>query len=699
MTALALSEALLCIQRGWHVFPCRADKAPATPHGFKDATSDPDEVRELWRQHPGPAFGIATGSSGLVVVDIDCKNGAPGYESWQELGRELGPGIEDTAVVGTPSGGRHYYYRANGHKAGSTVGKLAAGIDTRGAGGYVIGPGSPGYDYIDGHGPERLAVLPEALAERLADVADGQRAKRAPETGESAAVPQGQRNAHLASLAGSMRRRGMTGEAIAAALAAENSARCQPPLADAEIRSIADSIAKYEPDAAGPALVHEAAHADALSRAWRGEYRWDQHRGTWRRWDGRVWDAVAEETVVADAQAELRRHYGALLAAPQAASEDKRLKNLHSEACRYSSVAAGLAFLKGMPGFHTAFSEWDAGAYTLNVADGLLDVRTQTLKPHDPDALCTRLAPWGYGDGSTTGAWQRHLERCLPDADVRRQVQRDLGRALVDAVLEESLPIWYGSGANGKSTTQAAIMQGLGGYTKRAVKNLLVASKYERHPTEVADLAGSRVVFSEEVESGKHLDEALVKDLTGGGLKKARFMRCDNFEFEQTFTIFMLVNHRPAISGIDNGIWRRIRLVPWTVTIPHAEQRPQDEMVAELVADGSWMLRWMVAGFADWQRDHHWVAESVKVATDAYRAEQDRLAGFLAEACEVKAHATTPVGELYDAYVAWCEASDEVALSKRPFGASLRDRGFSQKAVGHEKTRCWVEIRLFAGKT
>ena len=119
------------------------------------------------------------------------------------------------------------------------------------------------------------------------------------------------------------------------------------------------------------------------------------------------------------------------------------------------------------------------------------------------------------------------------------------------------------------------------------------------------------------------------------------------------------------IIGTDRGIWRRIRLVPWTRRDP-AEQRPQEEVVAELVADGSWMLRWMVAGFADWQADHHWVADEVRAATEAYRAEQDRLGGFLAEVCEQKPFAQVSVGELYDAYAIWCE--------RRRRGAPRQDR-------------------------
>ena len=347
----------------------------------------------------------------------------------------------------------------------------------------------------------------------------------------------------------------------------------------------------------------------------------------------------------------------------------------------------GLAFLKGEPGFHTEFEEWDADPYALNCADGLLDMRTQTLRPHDPAALCTKIdALEVRGRRRAPARGSVTCERCLPDDDVRRQVQRDLGRALVGANLEESLPIWYGIGANGKTTTARAILQGLDGYGKQAVKDLLVASKFERHPTELADLAGSRIVIAEEVEDGKRLDEATVKNLTGGNRKKARFMRGDNFEFEQTFSIFLLVNHRPVITGTDKGIWRRLRLVPWTVSIPFAEQRPQDEMVAELMADGAWMLRWMVAGFADWQADHHWIAEAVKVATAAYRAEQDVLAGFLARCCVLNPQATVTVDDLYEAYIIdTMENGDEGVepLSKIVFGKRLKSRNLTQK--GHRR--------------
>jgi putative DNA primase/helicase len=447
-------------------------------------------------------------------------------------------------------------------------------------------------------------------------------------------------------------------------------------------------------------LIHEAAHAEVLASAWRGEYRWAHQEGTWRRWTGSVWQAEPEPVVLAAAQKVLRRHYGMMLAEKQTGEEDKRLHTLHGEACRNSSVLGGLAFLKGEPGFYTAHEQWDADLDKLNCADGLLDLETQTLHRHDPAALCTMITRWKFADEGSTGAWERQLELGLPNPDIRRQVQRDLGRALSGATKEHSLPIWYGIGRNTKTTDAEALLCGLDGYAHMAVGNLLMATKYERHPTEIAELSGKRLVFSDEIDDGKELAEARVKDLTGGGaVKRAHFMRQDNFNVKKTFSIFLLVNHLPTIKGTDKGIWDRIREVPWTVSIPFAKQRKQDDVVAELVADGSWMLRWLVAGYADFQANPRWIAAEVQAATAAYHGEQDRILGFITDACEEKPFVQQPKAELYDAYVSWCTANDVQALGKTDFAKALKNRGIKLKRTGHDNVSVWLGIRLFAGKT
>ena len=545
----------------------------------------------------------------------------------------------------------------------------------------------------------RVVRLGKWEGETTVPAKDG-KTKAAPPLPNEIFEGQGRNNA-MTSLAGTNRRKNASPDGILNLLREENKTKCRPPLTDKDLVSIVRSIGKKK--AADPLtgnlrpLEQEAAHAEILRAEWLGMYRYAEHLRAWRRWDGQVWEKVPDSVVADAANKVLCREYGTQLA--KATGDDaKRLVPLYRDACKYRSVAGGLSFLRGQDGVQTRAEEWDPEPYTVNCTDGLLDMRTRELRPHDPAAMCTRVTAWGLGkDGApSSGAWEKHLTKCLPSADVRRQVQRDLGRALVDAVLEHSLSIWYGIGRNGKSTTAEALLKGLAGYGMEAAKDLLVQTKNDRHPTEIAELAGARVVFVEETTDGKSLDEAQVKRLTGGGNKRAHFMRQDNFDVPQTFSISLLVNHRPHVTGGDPGIWERLRLVPWTVRIPFSEQRAQDDVVAELDADGAWMLRWLVAGYADWQADHHWIADEVKAATRDYRAEEDALQGFIDRHCIEEPRVTIPRGELYEVWVADHQRQRPLLSkpSKIAFGKMLRDRGITAAVEGHANAKVYRGITL-----
>jgi P4 family phage/plasmid primase-like protien len=247
--------------------------------------------------------------------------------------------------------------------------------------------------------------------------------------------------------------------------------------------------------------------------------------------------------------------------------------------------------------------------------------------------------------------------------------------SLVGAVLTETLPIWYGTGGNGKSTTVSVIMKLLGDYACKAAPDLLAQSKWDRHPTEVADLCGRRVAFSVEMDRLKHLDEARVKDLTGGDRKKARFSHQDFFEFEQTFSLFLIVNQKPVVTGTDWGIWRRLRLVPWEYTIPDSERRDQDTVIAELLTEADGIMNWLIDGLADYYNDLYWMADEVKALTEEYRAEMDILGEFIEDCCELKPSYSVEKSEFYAAYEEWCEENREKPVSKKAFTSMLKDRG------------------------
>lgn len=452
------------------------------------------------------------------------------------------------------------------------------------------------------------------------------------------------------------------------------------------------------PSATGEDLPKDYGHASVLAEPFRNKYRWAVHRGAWMRYDGKVWRQVPDEAVAKEAADTLRELYLSELTAAIAAGdkgEIARLTEKIEESCVYARITGALSFLKGWDHILTLPEQWNADPYLLNCGNGTLDLRALGLRPHSAKDLITMLAPVDYDPTAQSERWDHHVNMFLPDTDVRRQVQRDLGRSLVGAALEEALPIWYGGGANGKTTTSRVIMRVTGDYSDRAAPDLLLQSKSGRHPTELADLAGKRMVFSVEVDEGRRLAEALVKDLTGGDRKKARFLFRDFFSFEQTADLVLIVNHRPQVQGTDEGIWRRIRLIPWTVRIPDAQKRPQDEVIAELVADGPAILRWLVDGWRDWQQEQGWTAETVKAATTAYRAEQDILAEFIAQCCVLHPRAEVGKGELYAAYKKWCERAHDEPIQKNTFIARIQDRGIGERK-GSKGVRLHVGIGLRA---
>jgi putative DNA primase/helicase len=254
-------------------------------------------------------------------------------------------------------------------------------------------------------------------------------------------------------------------------------------------------------------------------------------------------------------------------------------------------------------------------------------------------------------------------------------VQRAVGYALTASTTAQCLFFLHGGGANGKSTLLTLLGLLLGDYARHAAPELLTYKKSDRHPTELADLFGARLVTSVEVDEGKRLAETLVKQMTGGDRMKARFMHADFFQWLPTHKLFLAANHQPQIRGTDYAIWRRIHLIPFTVTIPEGER--DEELPAKLEAELSGILNWAIAGCLDWQRNGLGVPQAVKDATNTYRAEQDILGDFLAEKCMKDPQATVLSQTLYAVYAVWCEAGKETALNKNAFGRALTERGFS----------------------
>jgi putative DNA primase/helicase len=343
--------------------------------------------------------------------------------------------------------------------------------------------------------------------------------------------------------------------------------------------------------------------------------------------------------------------------------------------------------------------QMDADPWLFNCPNGTVDLRTGALREHRREDYITKLCPTRYDPDARCPAWCRFLEAVFPtdegvaDDELITFMQRLLGRCLTGDVSEQFLPIFWGSGANGKSTLVNTVLGTLGGdYAMKANADLLMTSRGERHPTEVAQLFGMRLVVASETSEGRKLNEALVKDLTGGEPLRARRMREDFWEFPPTHKVILLTNHKPRIVGTDEAIWRRLRLVPFTATfwdpadpgknaaeLP-ADQKQDKQLGAKLAAEREGILAWLVRGCMDWQRDGMTLPDKVRAATRDYRAEEDTLARWIAECCvtgDTSYRCRSQV--LYGNYRGWCERAGEEVMPQKLFGPALEERGYPKR--------------------
>jgi putative DNA primase/helicase len=204
------------------------------------------------------------------------------------------------------------------------------------------------------------------------------------------------------------------------------------------------------------------------------------------------------------------------------------------------------------------------------------------------------------------------------------------------------------------------------------------------------------LVVAVEADAGRRLAEAVVKELTGGDAVTARFLYGEYFTFTPQFKLWLGTNHKPVIRGTDRAIWRRIRLVPFTVTIPPEEQDP--ELKEKLCGELSGILTWALEGCAAWRWHRLGECQAVHAATESYREESDVLADFLASECVQAPGVAVLSRDLYQRYEAWCEANGERALTQRNLGRALEERGFLPQRR-HGGTRWWAGVGLLTAPT
>jgi putative DNA primase/helicase len=473
--------------------------------------------------------------------------------------------------------------------------------------------------------------------------------------------------------------------------------------------------------------------------------RWVRDRGVWLEWDKTRWAedkdnialSLAGETasmIVEESKAirpaSLNEEQWAKLTPAQRAEHD-RLNERADSMLKWSlqsqnkgHLEAMLSMLKSEPGdfyrelfpseytrhkIGLADNQIDANDKLINFKNGSLhldSVDEMILTPHDRYDFCMKQVPFDYEPDAQAPKWRAFIKKISQARDgngwkeredLELYIQAISGCGLYGTVIDEVLPVFKGFGGNGKSIYSEMMNHAIGDYGATATSDLFMAKQNEGVNNDVARLSGVRFLIAEETEEGKRLNEALVKQLTGGTTMTARFLRQEFFQFMPKFIAVMMTNHAPMVRGTDKGIWRRLKLVPWDYDFEQdPERRDRDQVMRELKEEAPGIINWLVEGLK-----YRLAVPSMEVlepacvrdATAKYKTDSDILHQYIDEYMFHEDGAKIEKDNFYTGFAEWAKSSGFMAPSKRLVGQRLIERGWKDSR-GTGGKRIWLEWRL-----
>lgn len=429
-----------------------------------------------------------------------------------------------------------------------------------------------------------------------------------------------------------------------------------------------------------PFPLTDAGTAEELMRRHGHAFRYVPVWKSWMTYDGARWTRDEYGALPRTMVAMLRR-----LVEEAFRLDDAELRGkLISHAIKYESASridAVLRLARNIPQVSVPHDVFDASPMLLNVANGTLDLSTGKLRPHDEQDLLTKMVPVIWDPASLCPTWEKFLiEIFAGRLELIDYIQRAVGYSLSGDTSEQCLQLGYGHGSNGKSTFLEVLQSLFGDYGAQADFATFLEAKTDGPRNDVARLAGARMVRSSEVGEGKRFNESLIKALTGSETIAARFLYSEAFEFQPTFKLWFAANHKPVIRGTDHAIWRRVRLIPFTVQF--SDEQKDRGLKAKLLAELPGILAWAVAGCILWQQRGLGAPADVVQATDEYRKDSDVMGSFLDDSCDVGGGLEVRASDLYQAFKRWAKDNGEFELSQTAFGRRLDERGFTVRKSG-----------------
>lgn len=347
------------------------------------------------------------------------------------------------------------------------------------------------------------------------------------------------------------------------------------------------------------------------------------------------------------------------------------------------------------PGVGVPSEKWDADPWMFNAKNTAINLETLVGRPHRREDYATKVGGTDRVFGAQAPTWAKFLNDVFDGKkEIISYVQRWCGYCLTGSTQEHIMLILWGGGSNGKSTFVETIRHVMGKYAVMTRADTLMVKQNQGIPNDVAALAGARLVTASETDRGKHLAEGTVKEITGGDTVTARFLNKEFFSFKPLFKLMLTTNNKPVIKGTDDGIWRRIHLLPFTVSFKEGQKDPM--LGEKLKAESVGILEWMLEGCEMWRLHGLRPPEVVIAATANYKKEQDTLAEFIESCCEKVTGEEVAKADLYKAYVKWAEENGEHPMRQRTLTTALEERGWLE-AKSRRDGRRWDGWKLKEG--
>ncbi len=652
-------------------------KHPMTHDGFKSASCEVDQVRYFFTGEPEANIGVRTGAaSGIVVVDIDPRH--DGDSSLQALIQEYGA-LPPTPTVSTGGGGWHLYFRHPGQSVANRA-NLVRGIDIRGDGGYVLGAGSNhvigDYTFAPGLSPDEvpLAILPQWLLKMLLT-----KSPSVLSTSAGGPILNGQRNDTLFRLACSMQHKGMSGEAIAAALRADNLARCTPPLPENEIADIVTSAAKYRKGSGSStngcpspmfdrgdetevafALLERLATTTGAVYDEGGFWQYSAETG--------LWIAVPEDVI--------SRHVQDLAGSNVATEKGSRDLKVSAKMVRGArELAAGRACRRGF------FDEAQAG---FAFANGFVRVDAAGIHigPHSPNHRARASYPFAFDPKARAPRFEQFLDEVFAgDADAAEKkmlLQEFTGASLTGRATRQAKAIvTVGEGRNGKSTLQEIISAIFPAECRESIPPQNWEQEYYRER-----LKGKLLNTVAELPKADILRSEAFKAIIAGDTITARAIRRSPIQFKPIAGHILAANTLPAIDDCSKAFWARILVV--TFNNEFSEQKGNVDrdlartiIYKELPGLATWALEGAARLLAQGSGASYTVPAGHHAALAEWRLRADQVAEFLAEKTEPTTDPSKRTSglALYAAYTTWAEVNGHRVMASNKFGERVKALG------------------------